>query len=253
MEHIQLNFQPTSCYDHTLHEAFSRVVQKLIESLPYIEDLLNVFCAVRFLSSRSGIWRVMLTYVRAFRTRRRPRRSSSTSSRVCMSQRTRHPSTRARTVCAATMLKRSLPSAPYTREPTVVSFSTVRSYRAASSAAATPARLAQPTLPSTISSTAFSTTTGSASTANTTSSRSRSPAASPAEPKAPFSLSAALSLAQGTTLTFHQATPALALLALLPTGVYEARRGLLEYNVVFLREGVQEIVNVEREARGGAT
>lgn len=55
--------------------------------------------------------------------------------------------------------------------------------------------------------------------------------------------------ASGTTLTFHVITPQLALLALLPTTVYETRRGLVEYNVVFFREGVQEIWQVEKEAR----
>jgi Ras-related GTP-binding protein C/D len=53
----------------------------------------------------------------------------------------------------------------------------------------------------------------------------------------------------GTTLTYHLITPNLALLALIPTAVFETRRGLLEYNVVFFREGVQEICDVEREAR----
>jgi Ras-related GTP-binding protein C/D len=44
---IPVNFHLTSVYDHSLHEAFSRVLQnKLMESLPYIEDLLNVFCTV---------------------------------------------------------------------------------------------------------------------------------------------------------------------------------------------------------------
>lgn len=46
-EQMPLNFHLTSVYDHSLHEAFSRVVHKLIDSLPYLEDLLNVFCAVR--------------------------------------------------------------------------------------------------------------------------------------------------------------------------------------------------------------
>lgn len=53
----------------------------------------------------------------------------------------------------------------------------------------------------------------------------------------------------GTTLTYHEITSSLALLALVPTPVYEGRRGLLEYNVVFFREGVQEISDVERETR----
>jgi len=55
----------------------------------------------------------------------------------------------------------------------------------------------------------------------------------------------------GTTLTYHEITSSLALLALVPTPVYQGRRGLLEYNVVFFREGVQEICNVEKEAREG--
>ena len=54
----------------------------------------------------------------------------------------------------------------------------------------------------------------------------------------------------GTTLTYYLITPHLALLALVPTSVFETRRGLLEYNVVFFREGVREICEVEREARG---
>ncbi len=48
-EQMPLNFHLTSVYDHTLHEAFSRVLHKLIDSLPFLEDLLNVFCAVSFL------------------------------------------------------------------------------------------------------------------------------------------------------------------------------------------------------------
>lgn len=48
-EQMQLNFHLTSIYDNTLHEAFSRVLQKLTEPLPYLEELMNVFCAVRYL------------------------------------------------------------------------------------------------------------------------------------------------------------------------------------------------------------
>lgn len=44
--HVPVNFYLTSIYDHSLQDAFSKVVHKLIDSLPYIEDLLNVFCGV---------------------------------------------------------------------------------------------------------------------------------------------------------------------------------------------------------------
>jgi len=45
-----VNFYLTSIHDHSLQDAFSRVVHKLIDSLPYIEDLLNVFCGVSALN-----------------------------------------------------------------------------------------------------------------------------------------------------------------------------------------------------------
>ena len=44
--YVPVGFHLTSIYDHSLQDAFSKVVQKLIDSLPYIEDLLNVFCGV---------------------------------------------------------------------------------------------------------------------------------------------------------------------------------------------------------------
>lgn len=50
-----------------------------------------------------------------------------------------------------------------------------------------------------------------------------------------------------TTLAYYLITKNLALLALIPTALYEERRGLLEYNVVFFRQGVQEICNLEEE------
>ena len=51
-------------------------------------------------------------------------------------------------------------------------------------------------------------------------------------------------------MTYHLITKHLALLAVIPTAVYEERKGLVEYNVVFFREGVQEICDVEDEVRG---
>ena len=39
------------------------------------------------------------------------------------------------------------------------------------------------------------------------------------------------------------------MLTLLPTHTYETKRGLVEYNVVFFREGIQEICDVEEEMR----
>ena len=69
-------------------------------------------------------------------------------------------------------------------------------------------------------------------------------------PSASTSLSTPSSPSGGTTLTYHLITKHLALLAVIPTAVYEERKGLVEYNVVFFREGVQEICDVEDEVRG---
>ena len=46
---MQLAFYLTSIYDHSIFEAFSKVIQKLIPQLPTLENLLNILCAVRLL------------------------------------------------------------------------------------------------------------------------------------------------------------------------------------------------------------
>ncbi|KAF8589453.1 hypothetical protein K439DRAFT_1332480, partial [Ramaria rubella] len=45
IEMLQLQFHLTSIYDHSVYESFSVAIQRLIDPLPYLEDLLNVFCA----------------------------------------------------------------------------------------------------------------------------------------------------------------------------------------------------------------
>lgn len=46
LENVQLNFHMTSIFDHSIFEAFSKVIQKLIPQLPTLENLLNIFCSV---------------------------------------------------------------------------------------------------------------------------------------------------------------------------------------------------------------
>lgn len=46
LENVSLSFYLTSIYDHSIFEAFSKVVQKLIPQLPVLENLLNVFISV---------------------------------------------------------------------------------------------------------------------------------------------------------------------------------------------------------------
>jgi Ras-related GTP-binding protein C/D len=46
---VQLGFYLTTIYDHSIFEAFSKVIQKLIVELPTLENLLNNLCSVSFL------------------------------------------------------------------------------------------------------------------------------------------------------------------------------------------------------------
>nr|XP_042905790.1 ras-related GTP-binding protein C isoform X2 [Parasteatoda tepidariorum] len=43
LDNVNLNFYLTSIYDHSIFEAFSKVVQKLIPQLPALENLLDIF------------------------------------------------------------------------------------------------------------------------------------------------------------------------------------------------------------------
>ncbi|KAI9838083.1 MAG: GTP-binding protein gtr2 [Sarea resinae] len=43
-ENVPVNFYQTSIYDHSIFEAFSKVIQKLIPQLPTLESLLNSLC-----------------------------------------------------------------------------------------------------------------------------------------------------------------------------------------------------------------
>ncbi|KAJ7679043.1 Gtr1/RagA G protein Gtr2 [Mycena polygramma] len=190
-EQMPYNFHLTSVYDHSLHEAFSKVLHKLVHSLPFLEDLLNVFCA----NSQSP---------KAF--------LFDAASRLYVATDASPVDSATHNLCCD-YLSMLNAFGPLYRSPTS---STTR--------LRIPAVEPSPDNPN------------------------------PTETKDRFYPSAAASLhpsAPGTTLTYHLITPHLALLALVPTGVWEGRRGLLEYNVVFFREGVQEICAVEHEARGG--
>ncbi|OJT15029.1 GTP-binding protein gtr2 [Trametes pubescens] len=264
-EQIPINFQLTSIYDHTLHDAFSRVLHKLIDSLPYLEDLLNVFC------SNSQATKAFL-----FDTNSRLYVATDASPvdppthNLC--------SDYLQTLNAFGPLYKSIsaspsrmyppppdlaprsagPSAPGSPRPPTVAGRSHPTSRAQSPALSShlspqitdsflpppittsPGALAPPSLPSSL---APSLATP-ASTAPAT----------PAPPKPRFYPSAAASLSPtaagaGTTITYHLVADGLALLALIPAGVFAARRGLVEYNVVFFREGVQEICAVEKDAR----
>ncbi|KAG9306692.1 hypothetical protein G9A89_004239 [Geosiphon pyriformis] len=54
LESVPISFYLTSIYDHSIFEAFSKVIQKLIPQLPTLETLLNILC------SNSGIEKAFL-------------------------------------------------------------------------------------------------------------------------------------------------------------------------------------------------
>lgn len=211
-EHLPINFHLTSVYDHSLHESFSKVLQKLVESLPYIEELLNVFCA----NSQSP--KAFLFDVR---------------SRLYVATDASPVDSATHNLCCdyLQMLNSFGPLYKSLRDPR------------------TPPPTATPTSPSSgPSSPSYSHRTHQA----PISSPSVSASSGTGRPKELFYPSAATTLhplPPGTTLTYHLITRHLALLAVVPTNVYDTRRGLLEYNIVFFREGVQEICEVEGEVR----
>ncbi|GLB40342.1 putative gtr1/RagA G protein conserved region [Lyophyllum shimeji] len=217
-EQVQLNFHLTSVYDHSLHEAFSKVLHKLVDSLPYLEDLLNVFCA----NSQSPKAFLFDTTSRLYIATDASPVDSATFNLCCdylqmlNSFGTLYKS-------AAADARRPLPTTP----PPSASSTSSPSRGPTASDPGTP------------------TGTEGTSTPNATTLR---PSRDLFYPSASTSLHPST---PGTTLTYHLITPQLALLALLPTSVYEGRRGLIEFNVVFFREGVQEISQVEKEARTG--
>ena len=49
---IHLSFYLTSIYDHSIFEAFSKVIQKLIPQLPTLENLLDILISVSCFFSR---------------------------------------------------------------------------------------------------------------------------------------------------------------------------------------------------------
>jgi Ras-related GTP-binding protein C/D len=44
LEEVNLSFHLTSIFDHSIYEAFSRIIQKLVPELPVLENLLDILC-----------------------------------------------------------------------------------------------------------------------------------------------------------------------------------------------------------------
>ncbi|KAF8813346.1 hypothetical protein BYT27DRAFT_7180828 [Phlegmacium glaucopus] len=288
-EQMQLNFHLTSVYDHSLHEAFSKVLHKLIESLPFLEELLNVFCA----NSQSPKAFLFDTKSRLYIATDASPVDSATHNLCCDylymlnsfgplytsitadSNRRRQVSATAPTPPPSATSSGSLSPRPDLRVAS--SLSTSSSDQEFIKTPQTQGQDSQPLhhvsppdpplLATTLSTPNHSQKQVYRNGADSLSSPQR-PYHVPGSvshpgvqmksktqplfyPSASTSLSNPSSPSGGTTLTYHLITRHLALLAVIPTPVYEKRKGLVEYNVVFFREGVQEICDVEDEVRGG--
>ncbi|TDL19919.1 hypothetical protein BD410DRAFT_791551 [Rickenella mellea] len=293
---IPLTFYLTSVHDHSLREAFSRVFQRLLahSCLPYLEDLLNVFCAnshsskaflfdtqarvfvatdsspvdtathnlccdyVLMLNSFGGLYKSAIAS-----PTQHPRRTGSLPSSPSISTKT-PPTYSARTSPSATAHAPLPPSTSASRSPTptaTISAAASPSHSLLSSISQSQSPQIVPKSMRTRKS-SMETTSASSGGGAGNSNGIGNAGASPTPPTPPQSTSpphgpakvmfypcSSTSLTPYTTLVYHNITSQLALLALIPTTVWENKRGLVEYNVVIFREGVQEICAVELDAR----
>ncbi|KAL0955982.1 hypothetical protein HGRIS_002160 [Hohenbuehelia grisea] len=262
-ERIGLNFYLTSVYDHSVNEAFSRVLQGLIGSLSYLEDLLNGFCA------NSQTSKVFLFDIksRLFIATDASPVDAATHNLCCdylsmlkafgpLYQSKSVGSIRARgsTSGAPTSAipQPSLAPSPSSRRPPLGHSSTsTSSVPPSTNATERPSKeFFYPSASTTLSSTPLAASqshaasrTAAHKTANNHSTQSSGTQGS----RAPSS-----AISNSTALTYHVLTPHLALVALVPIGVHEGRRALLEWNVVWVREGVKEIWEAEWKRRRDA-
>ncbi|ESK94019.1 gtr1 g protein gtr2 [Moniliophthora roreri MCA 2997] len=236
-DQMPLNFHLTSIYDHTLHEAFSRVLQKSIGSLPYIEDLLNIFCA----NSQSPKAFLFDTKSRLYIATDASPVDSATHNLCCDNLAMLNSFAPLYRSASASPQRHRRPLPP-TPPPSASSSSSLSPDPQALSPGLS-SDLSTPTTPK-VTTIVINSKTDNGATPSSERKFSK-------ELFYPCAATSLYSSPPGTTLTCHVITEQLVLIALLPTTVFEGRRGLVEYNVVFFREGVQEICDVEREARGG--
>jgi len=161
-----IQFHLTSSQDYSIHEAFSKVLHKLLEPMSYLEDLLNIFCANSQLAK---------TFLFDINTRLYIATDASPVDKLHYSL-----------CCDYLQVVREL-----------------------------------------------------------------APIYSVQGSQGSQCVSGAVQLSPDTTLAFWQVTRDLAVLAILQTSVFQTRRGLMEYNMVFLRDGVREILHLQNDVRRG--
>ncbi|KAF4614194.1 hypothetical protein D9613_007943 [Agrocybe pediades] len=301
-EQVQLNFHLTSVYDHSLHEAFSRVLHKLIDALPFLEELLNVFCAhtqspkAFLFDTRSRLYvatdaspvdsathnlccdylQLLNSFGPLYRsiTETPARQRYLTGEAAQPIPNTPPPSSTSASPFSPPTPGQSSPSSglPSPTRP-IHQLTTNGSSDSLHQSTPTPPT---PTTPRPISNGLTPTpaptyfprpnvlngqhekptqpTISPSNSSNSAPTPARTRLAKRSKelfyPSASTTLAAPSATGRGTTtLAYYLVTKNLALLAMIPTPVFEERRGLLEYNVTYFREGVQEICDLEDEAR----
>ncbi|KAJ3769651.1 Gtr1/RagA G protein Gtr2 [Lentinula raphanica] len=241
-QQFTVNFYLTSIFDHSLHQAFSKVLQRLTDSLPYLEELLNIYCV------NSQAFKVFLF---------------DAPSRLYVASDASPVDAATYNLCSDNLAMINAFGAGLYRSSSSMDVGT--------STPPVPGSTLSLTSPSPSS---ISPTPSSAATAKTTKSKTNAPTTESIPPPlnsaqsqkvriqtpqdlfypcGATSLQPSSATISGTnsmsTFTTYK-NPTLVLLVLLPTAVWETRRGLVELNVIAVREGVQEIVDLEREGRG---
>ncbi|KAG8925924.1 hypothetical protein FRC03_005652 [Tulasnella sp. 419] len=255
LTNMQLNFYLTSVYDHTIYEAFSRVVQKLIPQLPTSENLLNTLVA------NSGIAKAFLFDITSLiyvATDASP--VDTASFELCCDY--------VQTLTNFSNLYRNL------RPGMITDSSAALVHSPSSSAPSTSSKISQPTnvtdsqqlVPPKSSSSSpshslISTTKSQASSNGSNGAQKKSTTKSVGSGSASLDrllpvdqdtrrwASSSAKLTPESTLAYWEITDTLALVVLIRSQTFEEHKGLIEYNVTFFRGAIQKIIQLDLEKR----
>ncbi|KAG8905920.1 hypothetical protein FRB99_008000 [Tulasnella sp. 403] len=276
LTNMPLNFYLTSVYDHTIYEAFSRVVQRLVPQLATLENLLNtlvstcgiakaflfdITCLVYVATDASPVdnasFELCCDYVQtlvSFSNLYKNLRPHSITAEPASSSHAHSPvssipSSPSTSSHGATQTK-GRPKAPLkshpdqdespSSSPSHSLISTTKSQSSPPPGAGSSLQRKDSQKSSTL------TKNGSANTMTGSQTLDR---LLPAEKESKRWATSAAKLNPESTLAYWQITDTLSLVCLTRSQTYEEHRGLVEYNVTFFRGAVQKIVQMELAKR----
>ncbi|KAG8930196.1 hypothetical protein FRC01_003165 [Tulasnella sp. 417] len=288
MTNLPLNFYLTSVYDHTIYEAFSRVVQRLVPQLPTLENLLNtlvansgiakaflfdVTCLLYVATDASPVdnasFELCCDYVQTLTSfsnlyknlRVQPPASPISTDPAARPTHSPEPSTPSSPSNASehhpmsggtTGPRKSRPKAPrkQTQPEEEESPASSPSHSLISTSKAE-GEVAQPAGGATLrrnGSQKSKTGSNGSAASNGTGSKTLDRLL-PLDTEPKRWASSSAKLTPESTLAYWQITDTLSLVCLIRSQTYEERRGLIEYNVTFFRGAVQKIVQLEMAKR----